>query len=145
MLSQFGFKQGVVPTLLKASVSAQMISTRDIGIFVRIMLEDPATWLGKRLEVAGERTSAEAQAATLSKLRGGEPWKVSDPPPEWVFKVFIPTPVRRLRDFLLHKGTKVDIEACRAVHPGLMDFEAWARYKGLDKRAFGKPASCAVM
>lgn len=116
-----GLKQGVVPGLLQ-DTRVQMISCVDIGVFAAIAFENRDAWLGRRMEIAGETTSAAMQAATLSALRGGEPWRVKVPP-EWVFKLFIPKPVARLRAFLQKKGTKVDVEACRAVHPGLMNCE----------------------
>jgi uncharacterized protein YbjT (DUF2867 family) len=82
-----GLKQGVVPGLLQDTM-VQMISTVDIGVFAAIAFENRDAWLGRRLEIAGDTTSAAKQAATMSALRGGEPWKVKVPP-EWVFKLFI--------------------------------------------------------
>jgi uncharacterized protein YbjT (DUF2867 family) len=126
MTSSFaGIKQGVVPGLLRQGINAQMISCVDIGIFARIILQDPQTWLGRRLEIAGDNTNAWAQCETLARIRGGkETWKVSIPP-DFVFKLFIPKAVAKLRDFLAKKGTRVDVEACRKLHPQLMDFQAW--------------------
>lgn len=144
MLSSFaGIKQGVVPGLLKKGVRTQMIASADIGVFVALLLHEGP--LGQRLEIAGEDTDAWRQADTLARLRN-EPdqWKVSVPP-DWVFKVFIPKPVRRLRDFLAKKGTKVDVEACRRLHPQLMTFEDWCRAEGLDKRQLDAPSRCVVM
>ena len=94
MQSSFaGLKQGVVPGLLKpVSTRMQMISCKDIGIFAAIALENREAWLGKRFEIAGDDTSAEKQAACLSLLRKGEPWRVKVPP-DFVFKLFIPKAV----------------------------------------------------
>ena len=139
-----GLKQGVVPALLKPDHRTQMIACADVGIFARIVLEDVRTWAGKRLEIAGDNTSASAQAAILSRLRGGEPWKVSTPP-EWVFSLFVPAAVGRLRLFLREKGTHVDVDACRRLHPGLMTFEQWALSQGMDTREFPRATSCEVM
>ncbi len=147
MRSSFaGIKQGVVPGLLAKGINTQMIACADIGVFARIVLSDAESWLGRRLEIAGDNTDAWAQAETLCRIRGGaEKWTVSVPP-EWVFKLFIPAAVAKLRDFLAKKGTKVDVAACRALHPGLQTFEAWALRHGMDKPgAFEKPGSCAIV
>ena len=122
-----------------------MIACADIGVFVAIALEEQGAWLGRRFEVAGDTTSAEAQAGVLSRLRGGEPWRVKTPP-EWVFRMFIPKAVGRLRAFLQQKGTRVDVGACRSVHPGLQSFEDWCRARGFDKKThrFPPEASCEV-
>ena len=97
MTSSFaGIKQGVVPGLIKKGVNAQMIACQDIGVFARMVLLDPQTWLGKTLEIAGDNTNAWDQAATLQRIRGGkEEWKVSVPP-DFVFALFIPKAVGRL-------------------------------------------------
>ena len=118
----------------------QMISTVDIGVFAAIAFENRDAWLGRRLEIAGDTTSAQKQADALSALRGGESWRVKVPP-EWVFKLFIPKPVARLRAFLQKKGTRVDVGACKAVHPGLMSFEDWCRMKKFDTHKFPADSS----
>ena len=42
--------------------------------------------LVRLFQIAGDVVSAEKNAATLSRLRGGEPWAVVKPP-EWVLSV----------------------------------------------------------
>ncbi len=137
-----GLKQGVVPGLLQ-DVRVQMISTVDIGVFAAIAFENRDAWLSRRLEIAGDTTSAQKQAQTLSELRGGEPWRVKVPP-EWVFKLFIPKPVARLRTFLQKKGTQVNVEQCKAIHPGLMNFADWCRNRGFESKKFDKEGMCAI-
>ena len=90
-----GLKQGVVPGLLRTA-SMQMISCKDIGVFAAIALENREAWLGRRFELAGDATSAEKQAAALSALRGGEPWRVKVPP-DWVRPPFFCCSGARLR------------------------------------------------
>ena len=106
MTSSFaGIKQGVVPGLIKEGVNAQMIATKDIGWFARMVLCDPQPWLGKTLEIAGDNTNAWVQAATLKRIRGGgENWKVSVPP-DFVFALFIPKAVGRLCVLLSPQST----------------------------------------
>jgi len=96
LLSNFaGLKQGSVPGLLREGVQVQMMSYHDVGFFVRMMLEDPREWLGRRLEVAGDVTNSWAMAETLSRLRGGEKWTVRSPP-EFLLKLFIPKALNRM-------------------------------------------------
>lgn len=139
-----GIKQGVVPGLLKQGVKSQMISVQDIGRFAVIAFEDPDKWLGRRFEIAGDKLDAGDMAATMARIRGGgEQWRVQVPP-EFVFKLFIPKAVGKLREFLRDKGTHVDIEACRAVHPGLMTWEQWAVKEGYAKKQLAQPSMCSV-
>lgn len=139
-----GLKQGSMPGLLKKGRKAQMISTYDIGWFVVNCFDKPSEWIGKRLEIAGDEHTAEEQCEVIARLRGEEGhWKVSTPP-DWVFKLFIPKAVGTLKRFLDEQGSKVDIGACRAIHPGLMTFEAWCKYKGIDKKQLPSPGWCTV-
>jgi uncharacterized protein YbjT (DUF2867 family) len=140
-----GIKQGVMPGLLKPGTRTQMISTIDIGIFAAIAFENPAEWIGKRLEIAGDTMTPEQQVATIARLRGEEgKWTISVPP-GWVFKLFVPKAVGTLKEFLEKEGTKVDVDECRRLHPGLMTFEQWLKHEGLDKEVLDKPGMCAVM
>lgn len=77
LISSYGLKQGIVPALLGPTTLTQMIAVADIGVFVRMMLEDPARWLGQRLEIAGDDTCAQVQAEAISAMRGGQAWKVT--------------------------------------------------------------------
>ena len=61
-----------------------------------------------------------------------------------MFKLFIPKAVGKLKAFLEKKGTKVDIAACRAVHPGLMTFDDWIREQGFATFKFEKEGMCAI-
>lgn len=83
-------------------------------------------------------------ASTLERIRGGkEAWRVSVPP-EFVFKFLIPRAVGKLREFLRDRGTHVDIDACRTVHPGLMTWEQWALKEGYDKKVLAQPSACSI-
>lgn len=151
LVGPYGIKQGSIPSFLK-NKRAQMVACSDIGWFAARAFEAMASgeqdkmaqWAGARIELAGDTVSAEEEAEILSKLRGGEPWTVSSPP-EWVFKLFIPKAVGSLRTFLQEKGTHVDVEAVRKIHPGLQDFKAFCIAQGLDKKQLPQPSYCAVM
>jgi uncharacterized protein YbjT (DUF2867 family) len=139
-----GLKQGSVPALLKPSRLVQMISVEDVGWFAARAFEEPQAFMGKRIEIAGETLSADDMATTLARVRGDGPWTVA-PMPDWV-TVFIPKALAKLRTFLADKGTAVDVEAVRKLHPGLMNFEAWLRHQGLDKAKLPAPGwGCEVM
>lgn len=42
------------------------------------------------------------------------------------------------------KGTKVNIEALRKLHPQLMTFEDWAHSQAMHKKTLDKPSSCII-
>jgi uncharacterized protein YbjT (DUF2867 family) len=139
-----GLKQGVVPSLLKKGRKMQLISAEDIGWFGASAFLHPEVYLGKRIELAGDELTSEDVCNTLSRLRNGETWKTSVPP-DWVFKLFIPRPVFTLKKFMDEKGTHVDIEYCRKLHPKLMNFEQFCLYKGWDTKKFPSSGMCSVM
>ncbi len=140
-----GLKQGSMPGLLKPGTRTQMISTEDIGWFAVNAFENPSEWLGRRLEIAGETATADDQCKTIERVRNeAGQWHVSTPP-DFVFKLFIPKAVGSLKKFLEEKGTHVDVEECRKIHPGLMNFEKWLVSQGLDKKPLPSPGWCTVM
>ena len=70
------------------------------------------------------------------------------PPPscrEFVFKLFIPKAVGKLREFLRDKGTHANIEECRKVYPALQTWEQWAISQGYATKQLQQPRSCSIM
>jgi len=139
-----GIKQGSVPGLTREGVRLQMVCAADVGaIAAKAIAEGPATWAGVRMDLAGDDLTPEEMAATLSRLRGGERWRVTRPP-GFVLLLFIPAAVSTLKKYLETKTARVDIAAVRAAYPELLSFEGWCRQQGFDKQVFASPNYCTV-
>ncbi len=132
-----GLKQGFVPSPFASDdVVLQMVAADDVGAAVVMMLADADAWRGRRLELAGDTLRLADVAAALERLRGGgERWRVAAAP-AWALALFLPAAVASITKFLENKRTRVDVDACRRLLPGLLSFDGWARRNGLDKRAF---------
>ena len=145
LLSPFaGMKQGSLPGLVRAGKKAQMVACRDIGVFAGRCFEDPDAHIGKRIELAGDELTMQEMEETIAEVRGEQgQWKVNVPP-AWVFALFIPKAIAKLKVFLDEKGSHVDIASLRKVHPALQSFRDWLLSEGLDKKVLPSPGWCVV-
>lgn len=98
----------------------QMIATDDIGAIATIMFSSPARFLGQTLEIAGDELTDAEKALVLAKVIG-RPVKVvkREMPPGFEPDEEQLAAVR----FFNGKAYTADIEAVRAIHPGLRTFE----------------------
>ena len=139
-----GLKQGVVPGLVKRGRKAQMVSVDDVGAAARMAFEDPARWAGRRFELAGDELTCEELCAVIARVRGEQGrWRVLTPP-DLLLRLLMPRAVASLRTFLDERGTHVDLAEVRRELPGVMDVEAWLRFKGLDQRVLPSGSWCVI-
>lgn len=98
----------------------QMIAADDIGAIATIMFSSPARFLGQTLEIAGDELTDAEKALVLAKVIG-RPVKVvkREMPPGFEPDEEQLAAVR----FFNGKAYTADIEAVRAIHPGLRTFE----------------------
>lgn len=118
---QFGFPQG--DTALAA------MSVEDVGRIVAPIFEQPETYIGKVLKLAGEEIPAAAYAEGMSRRTGAD-IRYAHVPRE-VFAALGFPGAEDLADmfefYRLHIPSRArDIEACRALAPELQDFDTWA-------------------
>lgn len=140
-------RQGVVPSLLSAGRRVQLVSAEDLGAFACMAFEQPARWVGRRFELAGDERSAEEICEAIAAARGeAGQWRVVSPP-DLLVRMFEPAALARFRGWLEEVGAHVDIEAVRSELPGLMTIEEYLRRRGFDNKEL-PPAGwmmCAVM
>jgi uncharacterized protein YbjT (DUF2867 family) len=112
---------------LRPDKGLQLIAVDDIGTFAEIALADPANYLGKTLEIAGDELTEPQIAAALSKVIG-RPVQLAQPSmPEGAQ----PTPEQMaMGQFFNGQGYDADIPALRKVYPPLKTFEQWLRATG---------------
>lgn len=104
--------------------SVQMIATHDIGCFAADAFDAPQTWIGHRLELAGDELTGNQMADVLQTV-SGSPVRYVQLPLE---------PLRAARpdlasmfDWLNRDGFRADLPRLRATNPALIPLNAWAR------------------
>ncbi|WP_214316727.1 NmrA/HSCARG family protein [Nonomuraea sediminis] len=108
---------GMMAAVLKREKKLQMIAVADIGSFARLAFENPDTYLGQELELAGDELTIPEVAATVGKRY----WRL--PPP--VLHVF--GKESRMIFWFGESGFRADIPALRKLHPGLLTLRRWSR------------------
>ena len=131
-----GLRAGLVPSPFSSpDTVVQLVAADDVGAAVALLMAAPAAWRGRRLELAGDTLALADVARVLERLRAGERWKVATAPP-WALALFMPAAIASITRFLEEKKTRVDVDACRRLLPGILSFEAWARANALHTRQF---------
>jgi uncharacterized protein YbjT (DUF2867 family) len=116
--------KGSFTMALKPDRALQMLSAEDLTVFVNLTFENPAGYLGKAIELAGDELTMPQAAEIFSRVLG-RPVR------------FIEQSIEKVRSasreaalmmewFNLH-GYRADIRALRTLHPGLMTLETWLR------------------
>lgn len=118
---QFGFPQGERPLAA--------ISVEDVGAIIAPLFEQPETWIGKVLKLAGDELPAAEYAAVMSRSTGAD-IRFAHVPRETFAALGFPG-AADLADmfeyYRLHIPSRArDIETCRAMAPQLRSFSAWA-------------------
>ena len=118
---QFGFPQGDTPLAA--------MSVEDVGRIVAPVFEQPETYIGKTLKLAGDEIPAADYAATMSRHAGAE-IRYAHVPRETFAALGFPG-AEDLADmfefYRVHIPSRAkDVEACRALAPELQSFDAWA-------------------
>ena len=117
---QFGFPQGDTPL---AAMSAA-----DVGLVVAPLFEQPETWIGQTLKLAGDEIPAAAYAEAMSRATGADVRYAYIP--RETFAAFGFPGAADLADmfeyYRLHIPSRVkDIETCREIAPEVQNFETW--------------------
>jgi uncharacterized protein YbjT (DUF2867 family) len=117
---------------LPAERSMQMIAADDIGAFVALAFAQPADFVGRALEIAGDELSMLEVAETLSRVTGREvrfqPLDIEQT------RAFDPN-LAQLCEWMTTHDFGANIAALRALLPDLLTLEGW-----LTRTGWGQPA-----
>jgi uncharacterized protein YbjT (DUF2867 family) len=123
----YALRGGKVSTGLAPHVPQQVIAVRDVAEFVALAFADPRAWIGRSEDIAGDELTPVDIAAAISAATG------RDLPYDQV-------PIAAIRqwgedfahanEWLNERGYRADVEATRALHPGLLDLRAWLATTG---------------
>ncbi|GHG98066.1 NmrA/HSCARG family protein [Streptomyces rubradiris] len=96
---------------VKADKPMQFIASDDIGFFAATAFDNPAEYIGKEIELAGDEITF-PQVAEIYERVTGVPTR------------FEATPVEeRMFEWFAEEGYQADIPALRRIHPGLLTLE----------------------
>jgi uncharacterized protein YbjT (DUF2867 family) len=106
---------------MEADKPLQMIAVDDIGAFAALAFEDPQTYMGQGLEIAGDELT-ESQVVEIMGKVIGRPIRLvppAGPPPN--------EDMAEMIRWFNEKGYEADIPALRTIHQELMTLETWLR------------------
>jgi len=66
----FGVQNGTLAEAINPDVPVKLIAVDDIGAFVRLAFNDPETFLGKTLEIAGDALTPTQIAEAIARATG---------------------------------------------------------------------------
>jgi uncharacterized protein YbjT (DUF2867 family) len=122
---------GTLPQPLDPDKPFQMIDAEDIGVFAAIAFDDPETWIGREVDVAGDELTMLEIAGTFSRVIGRNvdyfqvPWEGFEEQMGEEYAVMY-------RWFNDH-GYEANIAALRDEYPGLASFEQYLRNHGWEE------------
>jgi uncharacterized protein YbjT (DUF2867 family) len=115
---------GAMAMPLRPDRPLQMLAVEDLGEFVRLAFESPKDYIGRAIELAGDEMTMPEAARIFSKLLGK--------PVRYVEQSI--SEVRRFNkavagifEWFNEHGYRANIQALRALHPGLMTLETWLK------------------
>ncbi|MBB5774940.1 NmrA/HSCARG family protein [Nonomuraea jabiensis] len=118
---------GMMAAALGPRKSLQMVAVRDIGVFARLAFEQPETYTGQALELAGDQLTVPDIATRLKAA--GRPGRYARVP-----RVLLRAMGKEARMLFWFEdsGYNADIPALRKQHPGLLTLKTWlAQTSGL--------------
>ncbi|MFF7653667.1 NmrA family NAD(P)-binding protein [Streptomyces sp. NPDC007983] len=124
----WGLRGGALATPFDPDTRQQFIALTDIAAFAALAFADPAGFRSRAFDLAGDVLTPPETAAAISRATGRE-----------VPYVHIPLEAVRARSEEAARGIQslndglyplVDIEPLRALHPGLLTFDAWLTASG---------------
>lgn len=113
---------GTFAIALKPETRLQLIASEDIGAFAALAFNNPDTYIGASLEIAGDERNMVEMAAIFSSVLG-KPVTFVEVSLEQLAH-FAPDMVEMMREFQL-KTNQADINDLRERHPDLMSLEQW--------------------
>ena len=115
---------------LRPEKGVQSVAVEDIGVFAALAFANPAEYLGKTFELAGDELTEAQIAETFSKVIGRP------------VNLVAPTgggrrseeEMQAMFNFFNGEGYDADIPALRRLHPGLLTLEQYLRKNGWENQ-----------
>jgi uncharacterized protein YbjT (DUF2867 family) len=112
---------------LRPQTPLQMIATADIAAFAADAFDDPAHWIGRHVEIAGDELTGPQMAKVFDDVTG-------------ISTRYEQQPIEQLRaisaemaamfDWFDREGYRADLPTLRRIRPTLTSLESWLRTTG---------------
>ena len=122
-------QNGTVTVPWGDDLAMQLIAIDDTGAMAALVFTDPETYVGRSLEITGDRLTTPEIAAALSEA-AGRPIPHKRVPHEVLWDHN--PEVAKVYTWANATYYDADPAAVRALHPGLMDFRNWLERSGRD-------------
>ncbi len=109
---------------MKPDIKLQIIAVDDIGALTAIVFNDPAEYIGKQIEIAGDELTMPEVAAAFAKAKGKE--TVFNELPMDVMKNHNEE-FANMFQWFIDKGYEANIPELKKIYPGLTNFETWLK------------------
>jgi uncharacterized protein YbjT (DUF2867 family) len=122
---------GTLAEPLRPATPLQMVAVDDIGAFAALAFANPARWLGRAIELAGDELTMPQAAACFGRVLGRPVQYVQVPTAE-VRRTLGAGGADQVAMFTWFNrvGYSADIPAVRALYPALTTLEQWVRRAG---------------
>jgi uncharacterized protein YbjT (DUF2867 family) len=122
---------GALPQPLDPDKPFQMIDAEDIGVFAAEAFDDPETWIGREVDIAGDELTMPEIAGVFSRVIGRNVDYVQVP---WdAFEEQMGEEYTVMYRWFNDHGYEANIAALRDEYPGLSSFEQFLRANGWEK------------
>jgi len=115
---------GLLSLYLPKDKVFQLISIQDIGKFAAIAIDNPAEYIGKELEIAGDELTLDKVFEKIEKVKNIKmsPMKM----PKFVTFI-LPKIMKQMFTFYAEDGWHADLKSLREENPELLSFEDWLK------------------
>jgi len=127
---QRGMALGMFRAAFGATLPVQFVATYDIGWFAARALEDPESYVGRVIPLAGDELSISDIINTFATVTGKKPWVA--PIPKLMTKM-VPKEFGDMFTWIREKGFKAKIADVRKEYPQMLTFAGWVK-KHTDER-----------
>ncbi|MCR8631607.1 NmrA/HSCARG family protein [Paenibacillus radicis (ex Xue et al. 2023)] len=114
-----------IPYMGAEESKLQMIAVQDIGAIAAIAFSEPDKYIGKALEIAGDELTLHQIIQMISKVF--ESHTVAYQTPPIVQEAVNEHDGTKANAFFQREDYLANIQSVRAIHPRLLDYEAWLR------------------
>lgn len=131
LMPSSGVSEGILYNFMPKGRKVPYITTEDIGVFARIVFEDPETYVGRTLELAGDEVD-EQEILTALKTSLGKDLELIQLSQE---ALIAQNPLfGKLIDMFTNTPfPPIDLMALRKLNPQLRTFPAWLEQFGKEK------------
>jgi uncharacterized protein YbjT (DUF2867 family) len=110
--------KGRFPFSVQPDKPLHLVTTKDLGRIAAYVIQHPDRYIGREIELAGDRLTPKQMAAEFSQVQGKP--VVHQEVPAWIFLLLFRKSLFDLIQWYRKQGYQADVEALQAEFPGLL-------------------------